>query len=154
MNPTYQNYQESSAITTPYSENAEKGVLSVIIKDGVDALDQAELRGLKEEHFFNPVHRKYYNLYVKQIRSNGVTDMMQIREVIGEQEIERMGGTALLVELYTYVTSDCLFNSHIDTMVEKYIKRELINKCQESVEASLDADLDSAGIISSLNLRS
>lgn len=142
---------EESAISSPNSDNAEKGILSTIMQSGTEPLDIAELRGLTDEHFFNPIHAKFYRIITDLVRKNGSSDLMAVYEIVGSQEMEKLGGTSYLTEIYTYTPSDHLFESYIDTIIDKHIRRVIIAKCKSTVEAALDQDSDTGDSIAALN---
>ena len=129
----------------PYSEDTERQVLGSILLSA-DALDAVQDR-LRPEHFYMAVHRRIYEACLT-LRQRGQTpDPLTLGDYFDQADDLKMagGGRAYLIDLAANVLGVSLIGDYVDTLVDLYTRRQLIELGQRLAEDAWTPDPERTG---------
>lgn len=123
--------------TLPHSVEAEQGVL------GSCMLDNNVLGGLvqqiNDEYFYIPAHQTIYSTMVEIWSSGAKFDLLTLTQFLRDKNIlETVGGASFITALYTFVPTAANIEYYQAIVRDKYILRQIIAACTESVRRSFD----------------
>lgn len=109
----------------PYNLEAERSVLGSCLLDA-DALT-AVMEGLSAEDFYDPRHRKAFEIMQSMTARSVAVDSLTFRDEIKKQSLEeRLGGLSFITSLTEAVTTTANIDYHINIVRDKAIHRALI----------------------------
>ena len=133
----------------PFNLEAERSVLGSCLIDA-DALTSV-MEELKAEDFYDPRHRKAFEIMESMATRNIAVDGLTFRDEIKKQGLEeRLGGIAFVASLTESVTTTANVEYHIGIVRDKSIHRALIaagsaiTKLGFSEDIEVDDALESA----------
>ena len=117
----------------PHNLDAEKAVLSSILRDSV-CLDMAiEMLG-DERSFYSNIHREIFRAACElHKRSEGVDPITLAHELAKKGKLEDVGGPLGLAELHSAVATTAHFESWCNIVRDFSTLRNMINVCTESL---------------------
>ncbi|HID32813.1 MAG TPA: replicative DNA helicase, partial [bacterium (Candidatus Stahlbacteria)] len=132
----------------PQALDAEQNLLGSMLLD-VNAVIKA-LEYLKEESFYSPAHQKIYQAIVNLFQKNITPDLVTVTDELRRmKELENVGGVEYLNSLAANVISTTNVENYAKVILEKSVKRGLIQAASEILTRGYDDGID-AGSLSDL----
>jgi len=126
---------EDTLRSMPLDADAERAVLSCMLKDPTNVIPQAVTR-MNEEFFYVPAHRIIYQTIVDlyQTRMGGVLDIILLNSTLQDRGLmERVGGPKFVAELLDDVPTTAMFGPYSEVLKKKFIIRRVIQDCTTCV---------------------
>jgi len=131
----------------PFSDDAEKGVLSSFLQDPVARLGEARL-SLPPSAFYHEANRlvfvKLCELYDKALP----IDPIMLTKVLRDQEIlDKVGGAAAITELFTFVPSPAHYRHYLKIVEDHHVARRNIDAHARALSEFFAPGLDLSAAI-------
>lgn len=127
--------------TVPTSFEAEAAVLGAMLISNKNISRAIEM--LDSECFYYPFNRKVYNAILTLYEKNQGVDLLTVTEQLNSQAYDNEEDiSAKLLEITSYVANSANFDDYVRIVLEKYIKRKLIEASEEIIEKSMDDATD------------
>lgn len=111
----------------PFSDEAEKGVLSCLLQDPVERLSECRVT-LPALAFYHEANRTIYEKLLEFYDKNLPVDPVTLTHALREQGIlDKVGGAASISELFAFVPIPTHFPYYKKIVLDKHILRELIH---------------------------
>src|SRR3954468_7250673 len=124
--------------TLPHSVEAEQGVLGSMLISPRDTIAEC-VEKINEEYFYVPAHQTIYTVLVELWNAGQGIDLITFTQTLRDRNIlEAVGGAAFVTNLYTFVPTAANVLYYLEIVREKYILREIIAACTESVRRSYE----------------
>lgn len=135
-----------SVRSLPSSPEAEKYVLGYALKDQ-DALSKL-VSDLKEEDFYSEINQTVFSSIHTLFRKGKLVSVIGLSDYLqGIRSLEEIGGLIYLYELTEIAKSRVEFFSHIETVKDKSIKRNLIKGAKATMDLAYDDAQESGEIL-------
>ena len=132
----------------PHSAEAERGVLGSILLDPSGSIDKALARRVRVESFYDRRHQLLFEQLVDMSQANVPMDALTIGQWLKERDaLERVGGYDYLVALQDSTLVPAHVEHYCDIVLEKFLRRRLIEKSVETIESAYGEDQDTALLI-------
>jgi replicative DNA helicase len=126
------NFQASDRLP-PQNIDAEESILGGILLDPEAIGRVADI--LSPEIFYIPAHQEIYRAAVTLNSQGKPTDLMSITAWLADRDkLEKVGGTAKLVELVDRTVSAVNIDALAQLAIDKYMRRQLIRAGNEIVQ--------------------
>jgi replicative DNA helicase len=126
----------------PFSEEAEKGILSCLLQDPVNLLAESRLT-LPEKCFYHEAHRLIYVKLLEFYDKNLPIDLITVTNALREQNLlDRVGGPSAIADLFIYVPVPAHYVYYRDILKDKAILRDLIHACSINIHAAYEFGRD------------
>jgi replicative DNA helicase len=130
----------------PQAVDLEESVLGALLIQS-HALLQIIDR-LKPEHFYKDNHQKIYSAVVSLFSKNNPVDILTVTAQLRKQgELDMIGGAYYITELTSRVASSVNIEYHATIVIEKFMQRETIRICTESINEAYEDTSDAHDII-------
>ncbi|MCB1227438.1 MAG: replicative DNA helicase [Verrucomicrobiales bacterium] len=117
----------------PFSDDAEKAVLSCILQDPVECLSECRA-SVKPNTFYHDGNRTIYEVLCGMYDQNLPIDLILLTQKLREQKLlDRVGGPAAVSELLTFAPVTSHFSHYRSILQEKETLRRMIHACSESI---------------------
>jgi replicative DNA helicase len=114
----------------PQALEIEEAVLGAIMLER-DALPNV-VDILRPEVFYLPAHQEIYNAMMELFQNSNPIDILTLKNQLQYRgTLEEAGGSAYVTELSSKVASAANIEYHATLLVQKHIKREVINICSK-----------------------
>src|SRR5881628_904437 len=124
--------------TLPHSVEAEQGVLGSMLISPREIIAEA-VEKINEEYFYIPAHQTVYTVLVELWNAGAGIDLITFTQTLRDRNIlEAVGGAAFVTNLYTFVPTAANVTYYLEIVREKYILRQIIAACTESVRRSFE----------------
>ena len=124
--------------TLPHSIEAEQGVLGSMLISPRDIIAEC-VEKINEEYFYDPAHQTIYGVLVELWNAGQGIDLITFTQVLRDRNLlETVGGAAAVTSLFTYVPTAANVTYYLEIIRDKYILRQIIAACTESVRRSFD----------------
>ena len=136
----------------PFNLEAERSVLGscLIDKDALTAVMEA----LKPDDFYDPRHRKAFEVMASMASRDMAVDSLTFRDEIKKQSLEeRLGGTSFVASLMESVTTTANIEYHIGIVRDKSLHRALIVVGNDISKLGFSEDIDVDDAIESAEQR-
>jgi len=121
----------------PQATEVEDVILGSILIDKNAMLIVVEK--VKPEMFYKSQNEKIYSACVTLFALNNPIDILTVKQQLTRNgELEMVGGSYYLTELTSRVASSANVESHVDIIVEKFIQREAIRICTDTITEAYD----------------
>ena len=111
----------------PFSDEAEKGVLSCLLQDPAERLAECRVT-LPAAAFYHLPSRTVYETLLMCYDKNIPIDVVTLSSIMRDQGLlERVGGSSAISELYTFVPIAAHFSYYKKAILSKYMLRLLIH---------------------------
>jgi replicative DNA helicase len=111
----------------PFSDEAEKGVLSCLLQDPVERLSECRVN-LPSLAFYHDANRTIYEKLLEFYDKNLPVDPVTLTHALREQNLlDKVGGAAAISELFAFVPIPSHFPYYKKIVLDKHILRELIH---------------------------
>jgi Replicative DNA helicase len=140
----------------PHSLEAEKGVLgSMLQQHGQSEAIAACSRKINAEYFYAPTHRDVFTVICDLWDAQKAIDIITLTDALRDRgDLEKVGGSAYLAELFTFVPTAANIQFYIDIVLDKYLLRETMRAAEISIRRSIGTqDDEPAAILDELESR-
>ena len=111
----------------PFSDEAEKGVLSCLLQDPAERLAECRVT-LPAAAFYHLPSRTVYETLLVCYDKNIPIDVVTLSNILRDQGLlDRVGGSSAISELYTFVPIAAHFTYYKKVILSKYMLRLLIH---------------------------
>ena len=101
---------------------------------------------LDESYFFDPIHQKIYKIIANLISKGLLANPVTIKNFFNsKEELIEIGGIDYLVKLTKVSTTKNQIKYYSQLLSDLYIRRQLINISEETLEESKNKDLEISG---------
>lgn len=122
----------------PFSDEAEKGVLSSLLQDPNERLSESRVM-LPTAAFYHEANRTIYEKLLEFYDKNLPIDPVMVTNALRDQGLlERVGGPAAITELFTFVPSPSHYTHYKKIVADKHILRQLIHACSLNIHQSYE----------------
>ncbi len=126
----------------PNVSDIEEIVLGAILLEGEDALTKV-MDILKPESFYVPKHAMLYEVFLALFEHSIPIDLVSVtRELQKRKLLQKAGGPAGVASLTSRVASAANIEYYARLIVEKYLMRELISLCSNTIGKAYDPATD------------
>lgn len=135
-----------SAKSLPQSEESERAVLAAVL---LDARLLPTVSGrLKVEDFYLDRHRRLYGAMLELQDVDSPIDLRTLQARLEQRgELEQAGGLAYLAGLDIDLPDLGRFETYVEIVKERSIRRRLIDVCRRVTTDCLDGGLDAASVL-------
>ncbi|MCO6494189.1 MAG: replicative DNA helicase [Bacteroidetes bacterium] len=125
----------------PSAVDMEQAVLGALLLDGTSMLRIQEI--LLPDYFYDEKNLYVFNAIRSLVEKNEPVDLLTVIEKLRAQEkLEFVGGEFYVSELTMKVTSSANIEYHAHIILEKYVQREMIRICGETIRDAYEASTD------------
>ncbi len=122
----------------PFSDEAEKGVLSCVLHDPSEKLADLKVT-VAVDAFYHEANRIVYEQLLRLYDQNKPIDPVLLTHHLREQLLlDKVGGPSAITELFTFVPIPALFPEFKQILLEKHILRKLIHSCSQSIHGAYE----------------
>jgi replicative DNA helicase len=124
--------------TLPHSVEAEQGVLGSMLISPREIIAEC-VEKINEEYFYVPAHQTVYVVLVELWNAGQGIDLITFTQVLRDRNVlETVGGAAFITSLFTFVPTAANVSYYLEIVRDKYILRQIIAACTESVRRSFE----------------
>ena len=117
----------------PFSDEAEKAVLSCILSDPSELLSEART-SIPLDSFYHEGNRTVYEALLSMYDLNKPIDLILLTHFLREiGKLDRIGGPAAVSELATYVPVASHYAHYKSIVLDKHLLRRMIHACSLSI---------------------
>ena len=117
---------------------AEQGVLGSMLISPREIIAECVER-ITEEYFYVPAHQTIYTVLVELWNAGAGIDLITFTQTLRDRNLlETVGGAAFVTSLYTFVPTAANVTYYLEIVREKFILRQIIAACTESVRRSYE----------------
>lgn len=139
--PTAEELLASFNRPMPWSEEAEKGVLSCLLQDPVRVI--SHLHSMPPGLFYHTGHREIFTTLVDEATVNRPIDPISLTHRLRSLgRLEHVGGAAALSELFAFVAIPSHFSYYLGILRELFSQRKHIEAHARSLDKLLGASHD------------
>lgn len=125
----------------PRNEEVEAALLGAILRNNRAYERIADV--LRPEYFFAPEHQKIYTLIKRMIDAGQEARPTTLQHMVDADEaLKSVGGSEYLYELAANVVTVINATDYANTIADLYLKRELIQLGEDTVNDAYDMDFD------------
>src|SRR3984893_9493882 len=122
----------------PHSVEAEQGVLGSMLISPRETIAEC-VEKINEEYFYVPAHQTIYMVLVELWNAGQGIDLITFTQVLRDRNVlETVGGAAFITSLFTFVPTAANVTYYLEIIRDKYILRQIIAACTESVRRSFE----------------
>ncbi|GEP42647.1 replicative DNA helicase [Brevifollis gellanilyticus] len=122
----------------PFSDEAEKSVLSSLLQDPNERLSESRVN-LPIAAFYHEANRTIYEKLLEFYDKNIPIDPVMVTNVLRDQNmLDRVGGPAAITELFTFVPSPAHYLHYKKIVLDKYLLRQLIHACSINIHTAYE----------------
>jgi replicative DNA helicase len=130
----------------PHSLEAEQAVLGAVLLDWT-AMSELVSR-MRPEHFYSIQNQTIFQALLRLFNKNVKGDTLSlINELTVEQNLEKAGGTAYIASLTDTVPSSANIDYYSDIVLDRSVRRELINVSTEMRSLAYELGQDSSSLL-------
>src|SRR5712671_4582664 len=124
--------------TLPHSVEAEQGVLGSMLISPREIIAEC-VEKISEQYFYVPAHQTVYVVLVELWNAGQGIDLITFTQVLRDRNVlETVGGAAFITGLFTFVPTAANVTYYLEIVRDKYILRQIIAACTESVRRSFE----------------
>ena len=124
--------------TLPHSVEAEQGVLGSMLISPREIIAEC-VEKINEGYFYVPAHQTIYAVLVDLWNAGQGIDLITFTQVLRDRNVlETVGGVAFVTSLFTFVPTAANVTYYLEIVRDKYILRQIIAACTESVRRSFE----------------
>ena len=128
----------------PKNIEAEQTILGSILANN-EIFDEITDQ-LDENYFFDPIHQKIYKIISNLISKGLLANPVTIKNFFNsKEELVEIGGIDYLIKLTKVSTTKNQIKYYSQLLSDLYIRRQLINISEETLEESKNKDLEISG---------
>ncbi|MEY2511666.1 MAG: replicative helicase [Verrucomicrobiota bacterium] len=124
--------------TLPHSIEAEQGVLGSMLISPREIIAEC-VEKINENYFYVPAHQTIYLVLVELWNGGQGIDLITFTQVLRDRNLlETVGGASAVTSLFTFVPTAANVAYYLEIVRDKYILRQIIAACTESVRRSFE----------------
>ena len=139
----------------PFSNEAEKGVLSCLLQDPNERLSECRVQ-IPTDSFYHVANRTVYELLLEFYDRGTPLDIATLTHALREKGLlDKVGGGAAISELYTFIPVSAHYPFYKKVLLDKFILRQMIHACslnihyayehgREHIDEDVDGTIDKA----------
>ena len=144
MSSNLVNLDISTENQVPKNIEAEQTILGSILANN-EIFDEITDQ-LDENYFFDPIHQKIYKIISNLISKGLLANPVTIKNFFNsKEELIEIGGIDYLIKLTKVSTTKNQIKYYSQLLSDLYIRRQLINISEETLEESKNKDLEISG---------
>ena len=144
MSSNLVNLDISTENQIPKNIEAEQTILGSILANN-EIFDEITDQ-LDENYFFDPIHQKVYKIISNLISKGLLANPVTIKNFFNsKEELVEIGGVDYLIKLTKVSTTKNQIKYYSQLLSDLYIRRQLINISEETLEESKNKDLEISG---------
>jgi replicative DNA helicase len=130
----------------PSAVELEQAVLGALLLDGDSFLRVQDV--LKEDYFFDEKNKYVFAAIKSLLEKNQPIDFYTVIEKLrSQQKLEFVGGEFYVSDLTMKVTSSANIEFHAHIIIERYVQRELIKICGETIRDAFEPGTDAFALL-------
>lgn len=131
--------QQTSDRIPPHSIEAEQAVLGCLLLSPQSALDEAELRGVTADTFYDPRNAAVWDATKAVLASGGAVDLVTVAQHLTDVgSIESVGGHAYLNALLDATSSARALPHYAEILLSKAALRRAIRVAHETIDRAYE----------------
>jgi replicative DNA helicase len=131
----------------PHSIEAEQGVLGSMLISPREIIAEC-VEKINEEYFYFPAHQTVYAALVELWNAAQAIDLITFTQVLRDRHLlETVGGVAAVTNLFTCVPTAANVTYYLEIVRDKYILRQIIAACTESVRRAFEEQDEVHGLL-------
>lgn len=131
----------------PFSNDAEKGVLSCFLYNPTDLLNDAQVT-IPAEAFYHPANRLLYEVMLEFNNGHRPVEYIALSQHLQDKGlIDKIGGQGTLAELLDFVPTPTHYGYYKGILRDKYLLRRIIGACTESIQNAYEYQEDVPGLL-------
>jgi replicative DNA helicase len=139
----------------PFSDDAEKGVLSGILQDPNERLSECRVE-IPVEAFYHAANRIIYETLQSFFDRNIPLDVTTLTHALREKQvIDKIGGPGAVSDLYSFIPIRAHYEFYKKVLIDKHLLRQMIHACslnihyayehgREHIDEDVDGEIDKA----------
>lgn len=137
----------------PFSNDAEKGVLSCFLHNPTELLIDAQVN-IPMEAFYHPANRLLYETMLEFNNGSRPVEYIALSQHLQDKGlIDKIGGQGALAELLDFVPTPTHYNYYKGIIRDKFLLRRIINACTESVQNAYEYQEDVPALLDQVEQR-
>jgi replicative DNA helicase len=130
----------------PQAKELEEAILGAIMIESHAFDIIAEL--LRPDHFYMEGHQLIFKAMMSLQQKSSPIDILTVSEELKRREdLEKVGGAYYITKLTNAVVSAANIETHSRIIVEKYLQREMISICGETIRVAYEDSSDAFDVI-------
>jgi len=133
----------------PFSDEAEKGVLSGLLHDPRERLSDARVQ-IPLEAFYHEANRIIYETLQTFYDRGTPLDIATLTHALREKQvIDKVGGAGAISQLYSFIPVSAHYDFYKKVLMDKHVLRQLIHACSLNIHYAyehgrghIDEDVD------------
>ena len=133
----------------PFSDEAEKGVLSGLLHDPRERLSDARVQ-IPLEAFYHEANRLIYETLQTFYDRGTPLDIATLTHALREKQvIDKVGGAGAISQLYSFIPVSAHYDFYKKVLMDKHVLRQLIHACSLNIHYAyehgrghIDEDVD------------
>ncbi|MEC8074273.1 MAG: replicative DNA helicase [Pseudomonadota bacterium] len=144
MSSNLVNLDISKENQTPKNIEAEQTIIGSLLANN-EIFDEITDQ-IDENYFFDPIHQKIYKIISNLISKGLLANPVTIKNFFNsKEELVEIGGIDYLIKLTKVSTTKNQIKFYSQLLSDLYIRRQLINISEETLEESKNKDLEISG---------
>ena len=137
----------------PFSDEAEKGVLSCLLQNPIELLNDAQVK-IPKEALYHPANRLLFEILLEFNKDNRPIDLVTLSHYLLEtKQMDKLGGPATLAELYNFVPTPAHYPYYQAILHDNLLLRKIIGACTESIQNSYEYNEDVPALLDKVEQR-
>jgi replicative DNA helicase len=126
----------------PFSDEAEKGVISCILQDPNERLSECR-SSLAADSFYHLANRTVYETLLQFYDRSIPLDVATLTHALREKGLlEKVGGAGAISELYTFIPATSHYDFYKKVLTDKYLLRQMIHACSMNIHEAYEHGRD------------
>jgi len=132
----------NATTTLPYSEDAEKGVISSLLQAPGEVFALCS-RHISANCFYNPANSILFDTISEWPKPDNAVDFVWLKETLkSRNQLAEVGDKEALSELYDFIPTAANAQYYIKIVADKYALRKTWEVCRRTIDECLDRDAD------------
>ncbi|GAA5117091.1 replicative DNA helicase [Luteolibacter yonseiensis] len=124
----------------PHAIGPEKSLLSSMLQEPQEFIGIAVEEKLTADHFYQPSHSALFGFLVELFNAGQEIELVSlVQRLLDRGLLNRVGGPAVLTDLYTYAPSPGHFRYHMKHVKDKFVLRSIIQNSNEAIAEAYDS---------------
>lgn len=122
----------------PFSDEAEKGVISCILQDPNERLSECR-SGLPADAFYHIANRTVYETLLEFYDRSIPLDVATLTHALREKNLlDKVGGAGAISELYTFIPATSHYGFYKKVLTDKHLLRQMIHACSMNIHEAYE----------------
>ncbi len=137
----------------PFSDEAEKGVLSCFLQSPTELLNDAQV-SLNVEAFYHPANRQIYEVLLEFNNKGLPVDLVTLSNyLLDKQLMDKVGGPSAIAEMLSFVPTPAHYPYYKGILHDKHLLRRIISACTEGIQNAYEYQEDVPGLLDRVEQR-